>query len=168
MLDTGFVPVNRKITSYGWYDDIRATLMLYHLILTANYEAVKWHNTVIQRGQRVTSLIRLSEELMMPKSTVADVLSRLEKRGFIERKATADFTIITLKAYEDYVSSVHTPTKTRTEHENKPSQLNKYNKNNKNNNSYPRKNDNSFLNSSLPPSDEMEMMAFERYKNKKN
>lgn len=167
MLDTGFVPVNRKITGYGWYDDLRATLILYHLILTANYENVKWHDTEIMRGQRVTSLIRLSEELMMPKTTVSDVLTRLEKRGLIERKATADFTIITLKCYDDYVSSVHSPSDTRTEAENKPSQFNKYNKKNNNNNSYPQSPNNSFLKSSLPSCNELENLAMERYRRKK-
>ncbi|MCH5323989.1 MAG: hypothetical protein J1E39_02135 [Eubacterium sp.] len=87
---------------WEWYDDINTKALFLHLLLTANYEQKKWRGITIERGQVVTSLRNLSDTLGVSKNTILRSLKKLESTGEVKRKATAEYTIITLNNYCRY------------------------------------------------------------------
>ena len=74
--------------------------VLLHLLLTVNYSAVEWQSITIDRGETVTSLKRLSEELGMSKNTLLKSLTALESSGEIAKRTTNKYTLIRVVNYD--------------------------------------------------------------------
>lgn len=98
----GWIKLHRKILNWEWYDDINATRLFIHLLLTVNYEAKKWHGMTIERGQIVTSIAHLSEETSLTIKQVRLSLEKLKKGEQIVTKGANRFTLITCVKYDDY------------------------------------------------------------------
>lgn len=161
----GFIQLNREFLTWQWYDDDSAMRVFLHLLLTANYTAVKWHGITVERGQRVITLNSLADEIGLAKSTVTKTLRKLQKSGDIEQSATSTFTVVTVKNYDSFTKCI--PESDRTETSEEPTgDRNKttyyYNKNNKNNktNNYNKGSINGI------DIDELEKQAMERYRKK--
>lgn len=96
----GWIGINRDIINSSIYKDHGAMRVLLHLLLTVNYSAVEWQSITIDRGETVTSLKRLSEELGMSKNTLLKSLSTLESAGEISKKTTNKYTLIRVINYD--------------------------------------------------------------------
>ena len=96
----GWIGINRDIISSGIYKDHGAMRVLLHLLLTVNYSAVEWQSITIDRGETVTSLKRLSEELGMSKNTLLKSLSTLESAGEVSKRTTNKYTLIRVVNYD--------------------------------------------------------------------
>lgn len=96
----GWIGINRDIINSNIYKDHGAMRVLLHLLLTVNYSAVEWQSITIDRGETVTSLKRLSEELGMSKNTLLKSLSTLEFSGEIAKKTTNKYTLIRVVNYD--------------------------------------------------------------------
>ncbi|MBR9845289.1 MAG: hypothetical protein GYB35_03865 [Algicola sp.] len=101
----GFVMLHRDIIDWEWYQSQETTRVFIHLILRANYKDKKWQGITIKRGQLVTSNNRLSAELSLSIQQTRTALKKLESSGYIKRKTTNKFTLITINNYEDRQSS---------------------------------------------------------------
>lgn len=95
----GWIGINRDIINYSIYKDHGAMRVLLHLLLTVNYSAVEWQSITIDRGETVTSLKRLSEELGMSKNTLLKSLSTLESAGEVSKRTTNKYTLIRVVNY---------------------------------------------------------------------
>lgn len=95
-----WIGINKNIINSSIYKDHGAMRVLLHLLLTANYSAVEWQSIVIDRGETVTSLKRLSEELGMSKNTLLKSLSTLELSGEISKRTTNKYTLIRVIKYD--------------------------------------------------------------------
>lgn len=96
----GWIGINRDIINSSIYKDHGAMRVLLHLLLTVNYSAVEWQSITIDRGETVTSLKRLSEELGMSKNTLLKSLSTLESSGEIAKRTTNKYTLIRVVNYD--------------------------------------------------------------------
>lgn len=96
----GWIGINRDIINSSIYKDHGAMRVLLHLLLTVNYSAVEWQSITIDRGETVTSLKRLSEELGMSKNTLLKSLSTLEAAGEISKATTSKYTLLRVINYD--------------------------------------------------------------------
>ena len=101
----GFVMLHRDIIDWEWYQSQETTRVFIHLILRANYSDKKWQGITIKRGQLVTSNNHLSVELSLSVQQIRTAIKKLENSGYIKRKTTNKFTLITINNYEERQSS---------------------------------------------------------------
>ena len=95
-----WIGINKNIINSNIYKDHGAMRVLFHLLLTVNYSAIEWQSITIDRGETVTSLKRLSEELGMSKNTLLKSLSTLESSGEIAKRTTNKYTLIRVVNYD--------------------------------------------------------------------
>lgn len=100
----GYIKLHRKLLEWKWYDDDTVFRLFIHILLKANYRTVKWHDITIERGQLLTSTVKLSEELHRSRPTIKAALNRLVEDGTISVVTTNKYTLITVNKFEDYQS----------------------------------------------------------------
>ena len=44
----GYIKLHRKLLEWCWYDDDTVFRLFIHILLKANYRAVKWHDITIE------------------------------------------------------------------------------------------------------------------------
>lgn len=98
----GWVKFFRSIVNWEWYDDANTFRMFFHLIVTANHETVSWKGRLIKRGQRLTTIRRLADELSIDEKTVQRCLRNLESTKEIKIEPSKSGTMITVRKYNDY------------------------------------------------------------------
>ena len=98
----GFIKLYRRLVEWEWYADHKMTRLFIHLLLTANHAAKGWRGMMIERGQKVTSLSKLSAEAGFTVKQIRGLLERLEKTGELTRKGTNKYTVLTLCNYDTY------------------------------------------------------------------
>ena len=103
-LEKSFVKVSRKILEWGWYTDLCTKSLFLHCLLMTNWKPGIFQGIRCERGQFITSLHSLHKQTGMSMQQVRTALKHLEKTGEIARKATARYTIITVKKYDLYQS----------------------------------------------------------------
>lgn len=102
MLDGGFVLVHRSILKWEWYDDINTTRLFLHLLLTVNYERQKWQGVMIERGQRVASFSKLSNETGLTIKQIRTALEHLKRTGEVAHTSTPKYGLFTVNNYDKY------------------------------------------------------------------
>ncbi|GAA4235704.1 hypothetical protein GCM10022291_18320 [Postechiella marina] len=118
----GFIMLHRDLLDWEWYQSSETFRVFVHLILRANYSDKKWQGTDVKRGQFITSNNHLANELSLSIQQVRTALKRLESGGYITRKTTNKFTLITIVNYNNRQStktptnSQKTPLKTNKQH----------------------------------------------------
>lgn len=102
MLENGFITLHRKFIEWRWYGEPFTVQLFIHLLLTANYEDKKWRDITVKRGQRITTIRTLANELKVSTNTIRLHLNRLCKTGEIVCNPTTHYTLITLPKYSQY------------------------------------------------------------------
>ena len=102
MLDGGFIKLHRKMVKWEWYQDANTFRVFVHLLLTANYEPRRFQGMVIERGQRVTSIAKLSKELKISVKAIRVALNHLQGTDELTCQGTAKYTVITVNNYDFY------------------------------------------------------------------
>ena len=133
MLTNGFVSISREINEWELYGDYRALAVFCRLATTSNFTTGNVRGVNVEAGERVICIEEFAKEMGMPKTTLLDVLKRLEKHGIADRKPTANFTIIKLKKYLVISQPDLKPTANRPQPDLKPTRYNKDNKDNTDN-----------------------------------
>lgn len=98
----GWVKFFRSIVNWEWYDDANTFRMFFHLIVTANHESVSWKGRLIKRGQKLTTIRKLADELSIDEKTVQRCLRNLESTKEIKVEPSKSGTMITIRKYNDY------------------------------------------------------------------
>lgn len=96
------ITLNRKILNWEWYDCLPVFKLFIHCLLRANFKDEKWHGMLIERGQFVTSLPKLSSETGLTIMQVRTALKSLKSTKEITCKTTNRNSIITVKNYNLY------------------------------------------------------------------
>ena len=102
MLDGGYIKLHRKLTKWEWYHNANTFRVFVHLLLTANYEPRRFEGRTIERGQRVTSISKLSKELKVSVQSIRTALNHLKSTGELTIETTPKYTIITINNYISY------------------------------------------------------------------
>ena len=99
---TGWIKLWNKITHWEWYTNGNTFRLFLHLLIRANYQDKKWHGIVIKRGQIVTSIKKLSEELRLSVQQTRTAISNLQSTKEITIETTNRYSLITVENYEKY------------------------------------------------------------------
>ena len=101
-MEQGWVKFFRSIVDWEWYDDPNTFRMFFHLIVTANHKDESWRGRVIRRGQKLTSIRHLADELSIDEKTVQRCLRNLQSTKEIKVEPSKNGTLITVRKYSDY------------------------------------------------------------------
>ena len=98
----GWIKIHRKILNWEWYDDINTKVLFLHLLLTANHQDKKWRGLTILRGQKLTSISHLADEIGLTPKQIRISLDKLKKTNEITIKTTNKYSLITIEKYSNY------------------------------------------------------------------
>ncbi len=98
----GYIKLHRTILDWEWYKDTNTKILFIHLLLNACFDKCKFMGVYMLRGQYITSLSRLSNELGLTSRQLRTAISRLKKTKEIDVKTTNKFTLFTVLNYENY------------------------------------------------------------------
>ena len=66
----GHIYIDRKILDWEWYGDINTKAVFLHLLIKACWRDTKWRGMDIKRGQLITSIPHLADELNLTEREV--------------------------------------------------------------------------------------------------
>lgn len=133
MNTAGWIKTYRKLTEWEHYRNGNVVRLFIHLLLTANVEDKEWKGVTIKRGQLVTSVSKLANELGLTINQIRTSKTTLKNSGEITVKTTNKFSVITICKFESYQdcekvqSQAKSQAKSQATTQSKPQQL----KNNK-------------------------------------
>ena len=102
--DTEFIKLNRKILEWEWFSDVCTRDVFIYCLLKANWKPGNWHGIEYKRGEFITSLPTISEDLGFSIMNVRTALKHLKSTGEITDKTYNKFRIISIKNYDKYQS----------------------------------------------------------------
>jgi len=97
-----WVKLHRKFEEWQWYQDNNTKSVFIHLLIKANYQDNMWMDKVIESGQLVTSVNKLSSELSLSASQIRTSLKKLTDSQEINITSTNKYSKITLKNWDNY------------------------------------------------------------------
>lgn len=101
-MDNTFVKLSRKIQSWRWYQDANTMRVFVHILLNANVYDHDFENITVKRGQWVTSVNKISEQLNISTRSIRTALNHLKSTNEVAIKTTPKYSIITVKNYNQY------------------------------------------------------------------
>ena len=104
MEDTSWIKLFRKFMDWEWYGDKNTKVLFIHLLLKANYQEKSWKGIRIGRGQFITSVKHLSDDVGLTTQEVRTSLKKLKSTKDITIKTTNKYSIITIENFDKYQS----------------------------------------------------------------
>lgn len=98
------ISIHRKILDRERYDNINTKVLFIHLLLTVNIEDKQWRWKTIERGSRITSIWKLSEEIWLTVKQTRLALDRLINTWEIGKQTTNEYSKFSISKYDDYQS----------------------------------------------------------------
>jgi len=98
----GWISLHRDLFDWEWYKDSKVLHLWIHLLLIANHEDGYVSGILVKRGQRITSLPKLSEETGLSIQEVRTALKKLVSTGNITDTSTNKYRLITVEKYDDW------------------------------------------------------------------
>lgn len=98
----GWIKVHRKLVDWEWYNDINVKVVFLHLLLTANHKEKQWKGQTILRGQKLTSLEHLADDVGLTIQQTRTALKKLKSTHEITIKTTNKNTLITIEKFNNY------------------------------------------------------------------
>lgn len=109
-MDNTFIKLSRKIQSWRWYQDANTMRVFIHILLNANVYDHDFENITVKRGQWVTSVSKISEQLNISTRSIRTALNHLKSTNEVAIKTTPKYSIITVKNYNQYQKVTKCPT----------------------------------------------------------
>ena len=107
MRNYGYIRMSRDIKNWRWYKNPNTYRLFVHLLLMANYVAGEFETHEIKRGQYVTSLNHLCDELGLSLQQLRTAIKHLKSTKDISVESTKKYSIFTVNNYEKYAASTH-------------------------------------------------------------
>lgn len=98
----GWIKIYYQMLDWQWYSNTNVMRVFLHCLLKANYQPKAWQGITIERGQFVTSVATLSNELDMSGMQIRTALTKLQGTKEITIKTTNKYSIITICNYDNY------------------------------------------------------------------
>ena len=121
----GYIKLYRKLISWGWYKNHVVKDLFIHCLCRANFQDQPFEGMIIKRGQFVTSIKNLAEELGFTEQQIRTAIKKLSSTNEITSKSTNKFTVITVinwGKYQDGLQDVTNGFDEQTVNRNKKSQ----------------------------------------------
>jgi transcriptional regulator with PAS, ATPase and Fis domain len=126
----GYIKLHRRIMDWEWYKDSNTKNIFIHLLLNACYDSCRFMGQSVDRGEYITSLSRISNDLNIPIRQVRTSIKRLKQTGEIDTLTTNKYTKVTICNYESYqVEETKTKKKTTRKRQASDTQTTDINKN---------------------------------------
>ena len=100
--NTGWIKIYRSILDWEWWSDRNTRDLFIYCLIAANHDTTRWKGNVIERGQFVTSLSKLSFETGLSVNEIRNALQHLISTHELTSETTNKYTIITICNYADY------------------------------------------------------------------
>lgn len=100
----GWIKMHRKFLKWEWYKDIPCKVLALHYLLSANYEEKTWRGRPLKKGQLITGLYSLSEEIGLSTQQIRTANKKLSDCGFCNIESTNKYSIVTICNYAVYQS----------------------------------------------------------------
>lgn len=101
-MSSGFIILPRSCIEWGFRNDHNTFSVAIHLLMMASYTVTEWKGIKIERGQCITSLSKLAQKCNLTVKQIRGILTKLEGQGFLARKGTKLYSIITICNYDSY------------------------------------------------------------------
>jgi len=101
---SGWIKLHRSLLDWEWYTDANTMRLFTHLLLTVNYEPKNWRGIDIKRGQIITSVDKLSQQIGLSSQKIRTSLSKLKSTNDITIKTTNRNTLVGITNYDIYQS----------------------------------------------------------------
>ena len=98
----GWIKVHRKLVDWEWYNDINVKVVFLHLLLTANHKEKQWKGQTILRGQKLTSIEHLADDVGLTIQQTRTALKKLKSTHEITIKTTNKNSLITIEKFNNY------------------------------------------------------------------
>ncbi len=98
----GWVKNYRSLLDWKWYHDLPTRVLFQHLLLIVNWEDKEWEDTVVKKGEIITSVGHLKDGSCLSEWQVRRALKNLESTGEIKVTTTNRFTHISIKNFRKY------------------------------------------------------------------
>lgn len=98
----GFICLHRSILKWEWSDEPMMVYFWTYLLLNAAAKTHPYRGIIIERGQLVTSLQKLSERTTLSQRSIRTMLKRLLNAKQIDIQADKHFSRITICKYDTY------------------------------------------------------------------
>ena len=105
MIDTGWIKLSRKITSWRWYKDQNTFRVFLHLLINANAFDNDFEGITIHRGEFLTTYSQLSKDLSISIRESRTAISHLISTGEVTAKKFPKYTVYSIKNYFYYQQS---------------------------------------------------------------
>lgn len=99
---SSFFIFNRSIFDWKYYTDANVFRLFFHLVGKANHTQKFWRGIDIKRGELITSLEHLSNELALTVNQIRLALKKLDEHGTIKYRPTNKYTKIIIPNYDAY------------------------------------------------------------------
>lgn len=108
----GYILIHRKLLEWEWYSSINDTRLFIHCLLKANWKDGRFRGYEVPRGSFITSVSNLAEETGLTIQQVKTSINHLKITNEITIETNHQFSIITIKKYNDYQLEQQTKQKT--------------------------------------------------------
>lgn len=112
----GWIKVHRKLVDWEWYNDINVKVVFLHLLLTANHKEKQWKGQTILRGQKLTSIEHLADDVGLTIQQTRTALKKLKSTHEITIKTTNKNTLITIEKFNNYQFEIDEDNKQNNKH----------------------------------------------------
>ena len=103
----GWIKLHRIITEWEWYDDSNTFRLFIHLLLKANSKDAIWRGEPIKRGQLITSIAHLSEELKLSVKQIRISINKLKRTNEVASARANNSTRLTINKYDSYQAKLN-------------------------------------------------------------
>lgn len=111
----GFIVLYRKILDWRWFKFPFHLQTFIYLLEMANWRDTQYGNTTLLRGQLITTIRTIKDDIGCSIDTIYKVLKDLEETGEIKRVSDANGTLITIVNFDEYQDVRVLPRRTKTE-----------------------------------------------------
>lgn len=98
----GWVKLHRKLKDWEWYDDINATRLLIHLLVSVNYEDKYWKGITIKAGSMVLSWATLSHGCKLSVQQCRTAMTKLKSSKEVTINPTNKYQVVTLLKWDKF------------------------------------------------------------------
>lgn len=102
MDNQGWIKLFRKFKDWEWYKDINTKTLFIEILLSANFEDKKWQGIQIHRGEYITSIEKICEEIGLTRQQVRYSLNKLKVTNEVTIQTNKHYTLIKVNKYNDY------------------------------------------------------------------